>query len=336
MAKITNKMSDDRTRLETVIPLETPYELQLAVASVCNFKCIYCPIHNQRLLKQAKAKKGVMDYALFTKIIDDLDDFPDKIKTLRLMREGEPFLNRRLADMVRYAKKKQPAVTVDTYTNGSLLTPEVSDALIAAGLDKLNISMQGMNAGAYKRLSGVDIDFDSYVKNIIYFCAHRKQCRVFIKVPDIGVTKSEEKEFFALFDKYADELFVERIFLAWPNFDVSHLQKDMTVGYYGQPKAETLIKVCTLPFYDLTVDYKGIVTACSIDWEEKTNLGDVKKQRLYEIWNGHKFNDFRRMQLRGERYRHAPCDKCWSLEYCKADDIDAYSNKLLEKFRDLP
>jgi radical SAM protein with 4Fe4S-binding SPASM domain len=252
------------------------------------------------------------------------------------MREGEPFLNKRLADMVRYAKEKQPSVTVDTYTNGSMLTPEVSDAIIGAGLDRLNISMQGMSAETYKRLSGVDIDFDAYVKNVIYFCQHRKQCKVFIKVPDIGVTKSEEKKFFALFDKYADELFVERIFLAWPNYDVSHLQKDAKVGYYGQPKADQPIKVCTLPFYDLTVDYKGIVTSCSIDWEEKTNMGDVRKQSLYEIWNGHMFNEFRRMQLRGERHQYPPCDKCWSLEYCKADDIDPYAADLLDKYAALP
>jgi len=332
MAKITNKMASDRTRLETVIPLKTPFELQLAVASTCNFRCIYCPMSNQQLLKKSNIKKGIMDYALFTKIIDDLDGFPEKIKTLRLMREGEPFLNKRLADMVRYAKLKQPSVKVDTYTNGSLLTPEVSDKIIAAGLDKLNISMQGMNAEAYKRISGVEIDFDRYIENIIYFCAQRKNCKVFIKVPDIGVTKSEEREFFALFDEYADELFVEKIFLAWPNFDVSHLQKDDQVGYYGQPKAAAPIKVCTLPFYDLTVDYKGIVTACSIDWEEKTNLGDVKKQSLYEIWNGQALNEFRRMQLRGERYQHPPCDKCWSLEYCKADNIDPYAAELLERF----
>lgn len=335
MAKITNKMASNRTKLEEVIPLKTPLELQLAVASTCNYRCIYCPMSNQQLLKQAKVKKGIMDYALFTKIIDDLDEFPGKIKTLRLMREGEPFLNKRLADMIRYAKKKQPFVKVDTFTNGSLLTPELSDEIIAAGLDKIFISIQGMNAKAYKRISGVDMDFDRYIENIIYFCAHRQNCKVYMKVPDIGVTKSEEKEFFALFDKYADELFVEKIFSAWPNFDVSHLQNDDQIGYYGQPKSDKPIIVCTLPFYDLTVDYKGIVTSCSIDWEEKTNMGDVKKQSLFEIWNGHTFNEFRRMQLRGERYQHPLCGTCKSLEYCNPDVIDAYAAELLKRFAEI-
>ncbi len=301
MAEIKDKKSIARTRLETVIPLETPFELQLAVASTCNFKCIYCPIDS------VKTKKGIMDYALFTKIIDDLDGFPQKIKVLRLMREGEPLLNKRLPDMIRYAKMRQPSVKVDLTTNGSLLTPKVSDEIVGAGLDKLFISLQGMNAEAYKRLSGIDIDFEKYIENIIYFATHRKKCTLFMKVPDIGVTESEKNDFFALFDKYADQLFLERIFPAWPNFDVSHLQTDKQMGYYGQPKSVTPVKVCTLPFYDLTVDHKGIVTVCSIDWEEKTNMGDVKNQSLYDVWNGKKFNDFRRMQLKGERYTHALC-----------------------------
>jgi radical SAM protein with 4Fe4S-binding SPASM domain len=253
-----------------------------------------------------------------------------------LMREGEPLLNKRFADMVRYAKKRQPSVKVDTTTNASLLTPELSDDIIDSGLDKIFISLQGMNAEAYKRISCVDIDFDRLLENVIYFCEHRKNCKVFIKVPDIGVNEAEKEAFFQLFDKYADEVFVERIFPAWPNFDVSHIKKNDGIGYYGRPVLDTPVKICTLPFYDLTVDFKGIVTACSIDWEEKTDLGDVNNESLYDIWNGKRFNDFRRMQLRGERRKDVLCGKCDSLEYCEPDIIDDYADILLEKYEDLP
>jgi len=336
MAEIKDKRATERTRLETVIPLETPFELQLAVASTCNFKCIFCPCSDKEALRKAAVKKGVMDFELYKKIIDDLDAFPQKIKVLRLMREGEPLLNKRFADMVRYAKRKQPSVKVDTTTNASPLTHELSDAIIDSGLDKICISLQGMNADAYKRISGVDIDFDRLIENVIYFCEHRKNCKVFVKVPDIGVNESEKEDFFKLFNKYADEMFVEHIFPAWPNFDVSHIKMDDGIGYYGKPVSKIPVKICTLPFYDLTLNYDGIATACSIDWEQKTNLGDAGKESLYEIWNGKKFNDFRRMHLRGERRRNILCSKCDSLEYCEPDIIDDYADMLLEKYKDLP
>ena len=211
MAEIKNKQDSQRTRLETIIPLETPLELQLAVASACNFRCTYCPCSNSDLLKKNKVKKGIMNFELYKKIIDDLDEFPQKIKTLRLVKEGEPLLNKRFADMVRYAKKKQPLVKVDTTTNATMLTPEFSDDIIDSGLDKIFISLQGINTETYKRLSGVDVDFGKLIEKVIYFCKNRKKCKVYIKVPDIGVNESEKELFFKLFDKIGRASCRERV-----------------------------------------------------------------------------------------------------------------------------
>lgn len=329
MVKIQSKQALQRIKLETVIPLETPLQVQMAITSICNFKCIYCP------MPKVRSKKGIMSFEVFKKIIDDLDEFPGKVKTIRLMREGEPLLNKRFVDMVRYIKLKQPTVIVDTVTNASLLTHKLSDDIIDSGLDKMFISLQGMNAEAYKRLSGVDIDFDKLIDNIVYFCINRTNCKVFIKVPDIGVNEEEKEAFFKLFEPYVDEMFMERIFPAWPNFDVSKLQKDPNMGYYGEPKTDT-VKVCAMPFYNVSIDYRGIVSGCCNDWEDKTNMGDTNKQSLYEIWNGKKLNDFRRMQLQGKRFEDELCKDCYALEYCKPDIIDEYAPQLLEKYKELP
>jgi len=325
MAKIKDKRSSERTKLEEVIPLSTPFEVQIAVASACNFKCVYCPTWTRK-------GKGLMTMGLFETIIDDLDDFPDKVKTIRLVREGEPLLNKNFAAMVKYAKSCQPTSIVDTTTNASLLTPELSDAIIEAGLDKIFISLQGITSQAYRALSKYELKFNDLLENILYFCVHRDHTKVYIKVPDIGVTKEETQEFFDIFEPFVDEMFVERIFPAWPNWDVSHLQIDPTIGYYGKPIGEP-VKVCTLPFYNLTINHKGIVSACSIDWEEKTNLGDVTKETLYEIWNGQKLRDFQKMQLRGERFQHDLCGKCISLAYCEPDIIDEYAEEVLRRMK---
>ncbi len=108
------------------------------------------------------------------------------------------------------------------------------------------------------------------------------------------------------------------------------------MGDYDKPILKSPVKICTLLFYDLPVDFDGNVTACLIDWEQKTNFGNVKKQSLHEIWNGKKFNDFRRMHLRGERQGNILCSKCDSLEYCEPDIVDDYAEMLLEKYKDLP
>jgi len=335
MAEIKNKQASERVRLETVIPLETPFELQLAVANICNFFCKYCPCSRPDLLRKNKVKKGVMDFGLYRKIIDDLHGFPEPIKILRLVKEGEPLLNKRFADMVRYAKAMHPSVTVDTTTNAMLLTPELSDAIIDAGLDKMFISLQGMGAEAYKRLSGVDVDFDKLIDNVIYFCKKRNGCRVYIKVPDIGVDASEKKRFFDAFDAYADEVFVEHIIPTWPDFDISHVKPDDGIGLYGDPVYPEYIHVCPIIFYNMNVDFDGNIAPCQLDWAHKVVPGNVRDQSLYDLWNGRRLNDLRRLHLRGQRGSHPLCGKCRTLEYCNVDNIDPYADELLKRMAPL-
>lgn len=336
MAKIKSKQESQRIRLETVIPLETPLLLQLAISSVCNFRCRYCPCSRPDLLKIRNVQKGIMDFDLYKKIIDDFDGFPQRLNIIRLVKEGEPLLNKHFVDMVRYAKKRQPLVKVDTTTNAFLLTPELSDAIIDAGLDKIFISLQGINAKSYRVLAGIDIDFDSLLKNIYYFCRNHKKCKVYIKVPDIGVSVSERQAFFRMFDDYADEMFVEHIFPTWPDFDISKVKKDDGLGAYGKPIVTEYIKVCAFPFYNFNINYDGSAAPCPLDWAHKAVLGDTARQSLYEVWNGENFNNLRRVHLRGERPSHPLCGKCDALKYCECDNIDTYASELLERFVGIP
>lgn len=45
-------------------------------------------------------------------------------------------------------------------TNGSLLKPARSDAIADSGLDRLKISLQGLDAASYQEMSQVKIDFE--------------------------------------------------------------------------------------------------------------------------------------------------------------------------------
>ena len=113
-----------RTALETVIPLATPFIVFVDPASACNFKCTFCPTGHRDLIAETGRFQGAMKFEVFQKIIDDLAEFDRPLKVLRLYKDGEPFLNRRLADMVAYAKRSGRVDYIDTTTNGSLISPE--------------------------------------------------------------------------------------------------------------------------------------------------------------------------------------------------------------------
>jgi radical SAM protein with 4Fe4S-binding SPASM domain len=336
MAEIKSKQDENRVKLEEVVPLETPFVLQLAVASACNYGCKYCPASATDLLKAHNVKGGVMKYDLFCKIIDDLEMFPEKIKVLRLVKEGEPLLNKRLPDMIRYAKSRQPDVMVDTTTNAHLLSKDVSDQLIDAGLDKIHISLQGITNESYKRVAGVDLEFSDVIERVKYFFENRRECKVYVKVPDVGISEAEQPVFYDLFDKIADEVFVERMVPTWPDFDFTDFKSDDGLGYYGQPVLEHDVNVCSPIFYWMVLNHDGTASPCVVDWKHISDFDDVRKTSVYDIWNGKNMNDLRRQHLRGERRQNALCGKCETLQYCNVDLIDDHANNILTKFEALP
>ena len=173
----------DRDELRAALPLRTPFILYIDPCDTCNFRCKFCPTGNRDLMKNTKGRMhGPMDFEVFRGLIDSLADFDDPIRVVRLYKEGEPLLHPRFADMVAYAKASPRVLRVDTTSNAALLTPERSRAILDAGLDRLNISVEGMTAAQYRDFSGAGLDFGRFVENIAWFYDHRGRCEVNIKI----------------------------------------------------------------------------------------------------------------------------------------------------------
>ncbi|RLA98495.1 MAG: radical SAM protein, partial [Deltaproteobacteria bacterium] len=147
-----------RVRLAEVLPLRTPFMIEIYPMYACNFFCKYCMMSLEKEKRGAISRKVVMDFDLYKKCIDDITTFPDKLKILRFAGIGEPLLHKKMADMVEYAASKDVADKIEIITNGSLLTPKLSDSLISAGLSRLIVSIQGTTKEKYKEISGVNID----------------------------------------------------------------------------------------------------------------------------------------------------------------------------------
>ena len=172
-----------RTPLETVIPLATPFIIFVDPASACNFKCTFCPTGHRDMIAETGRFQGVMKLELFQKIIDDLGAFDKPIKVLRMYKDGEPFLNKRLADMVAYAKKSGHVDYIDTTTNGTFLSPERVGPVLEAGIDKINISVDGMTEETYQRFTGFKFDFAKFVENVKWLYANKGNCEIVVKIP---------------------------------------------------------------------------------------------------------------------------------------------------------
>src|SRR5688572_22444524 len=107
-------------------------------------------------------RQGVMDFDLFRKVVDECAALG--ITHVRLHNYGEPFLDRRLVEKVRYAKTRGIA-EVGLISNGSLITPAIAQGLIDAGLDAINISVDASGKETFER-TRVNLDYDGVIDNI--------------------------------------------------------------------------------------------------------------------------------------------------------------------------
>jgi radical SAM protein with 4Fe4S-binding SPASM domain len=330
-AKIKPRINlENRTRLEEVIPLSTPMILFVDPASICNFKCTFCPTGDHPLIKSTGRWQGLMDFELYKKIIDDLKDFDRPLKVLRLYKEGEPLLHRRFADMVRYAKESGAVEYIDTTTNGHLLEPERMRPILDAGLDRINISLYGLSDQQFLGFTHVKVNFNKYVENVRTLYEMKGNCEICVKITGDFLPEEEKKRFFEIFGDYADRIFVENVTPCWPEFDVEdRVGVEIKAGIYGQPIGET--DTCPYIFYSISVNSDGSVSLCFLDWARKLLIGDVRKQSLKEIWEGEPLFRHQVEHLRGNRKANPVCGNCHQLSHCLPDNIDPYVDTLLEK-----
>ncbi len=333
-AKIQPRINTEgRTPLQDVIPLSTPFILFVDPSSICNSKCKFCPNGHPEIIKKSGRTQRIMDFDLYKKIIDDLKEFNKPLKVLRTYKDGEPLLNKDFSKMVKYAKDSGCVQYIDTTTNGLLITEERMKPIIDAGLDKINISVNGLSDKSFLDFTGVKVNFDKYVDNIKKLYEIKGNCEIVIKIAGDTLTPKGKEFFYETFGNYCDRIFVENSINCWPEFDVekeANLIISKEKGIYNQPISA--VNCCPYIFYSMSVNSDGLVSVCFLDWQHKMIIGNVKTQSLKEIWNGFKLFKYQFMNLDGKRKEHSICGKCSQLSHGMADNIDPHLSELKERF----
>ncbi len=334
------KRYDETKRLRILadcLPLATPFTVGIDPCNVCNFQCRFCPTGHPQLLRQVNRPTGRMPLELFRKIIDDLKEFPDKVKRLYLYHEGEPLLNPQLPEMIAYARQAGVAESIQTTTNGALLTRGLARALIEAGLDLIRISVEHVTDEGYRELTRTFADYDLVRRNVEMLFEERNRAgsrlQIHPKIMDVGLTSEQLEKFRRDFQPISDLLNIQQL-TGMPNahlFDFT-LGTHPTEGSEGAPlKPDRL--VCAQPFYVMLVKFAGVTVACSEDWTWEAVTGDVTRQSMSEIWNGERLRQFRLMQLRGERHTVNCCRGCPFVQGLPMEnDLDASRDRLLERY----
>ncbi|MGD0726996.1 MAG: radical SAM protein [Spirochaetia bacterium] len=128
------RISEDEAGLRIGRSVNSLARLYLEPTSECNLRCRAC-------VRGAWAEPaGRMDSGTWEKILAGICDL-DPLPSLFLGGFGEPLLHPEIMDMVGDAKRC--GMEVELITNGTLLDARTADSMVAVGLDRLWISLDG-------------------------------------------------------------------------------------------------------------------------------------------------------------------------------------------------
>ncbi|MBN1884742.1 MAG: radical SAM protein [Candidatus Krumholzibacteriota bacterium] len=121
--------------------------LRISVTDRCNFRCVYCMPPGGIALKQHDEILSFERIAEVARAAAGLG-----ISKIRLT-GGEPLVRRGLPDLVALLAPIEGIGEVSMTTNGSLLFPETARALKRAGLARVNVSLDTLDAERFREIT---------------------------------------------------------------------------------------------------------------------------------------------------------------------------------------
>jgi len=336
--KISSGRMEERTPLHTVVPLKAPFTVAISPCELCNFKCVYCNWGTPVGIPGAT----VLPWEDFVNIAGQVNDLYEmthlKCKNIRLSGNGEPLINPRIADMVKYINDLDFSERIEITTNASLLTHKLTDALIGGGLTRLIVSIQGLTSERYHEVCKYNIDFDKFLRELKYFHdkaqASEGKCKVHIKTLNIAVTQDEHSKFYELFEHVCDTMNIENVIAACGDVNYESLFPEYKKDYTRYAKPFIIRKCCDTMFYLINILPNGNVNCCGCKWPPHV-IGNIFKTPLREIWNSGKHKEDMIVHLSGLREMLNDCRDCQSiLQYTMPEDnLDEYMEEILRKIQ---
>ena len=127
--------------------------LRISVTDRCNFRCVYCmPLEGLDWLPKAE----ILSYEEITAVVAQLA--PLGLRRLRIT-GGEPTIRPDLERLVAMLKAVPGVEDIALSTNGVRL-PAMARTLVAAGLDRVNISIDSLRPDRIRQIARRDLKFD--------------------------------------------------------------------------------------------------------------------------------------------------------------------------------
>lgn len=286
-----------------------PNALWIEPTNICNLKCIMCP---NSVLSQKNP--GMMKMELYKKIIDESKNF---VSFVILCISGESLLHPKFSEMVKYAKDNGIATYIST--NCTVLTPQLSEKLLKAGLDWINFSFDGCTKEIYEKVR-VNAKFEKSLSNVVQFLKLKKKLKS-KTFTELQILVMDDKGLKNYHENITD---FSKYFTGLP-LDYIQMRKPSTWGAFfsGTKKfnAKNLSRQfspCSYLWSSLHILWDGRIVACTSDFFGLNVLGKFPEKSLKTIWNDLSMRKFRQAMidkkyLKFNKYCQ-DCDSLWEKQ----------------------
>jgi len=184
----------------------------------------------------------------------------------------EPLIDKNIFNLINILRKFLPKARIEMVTNGDVLNEIRAKKLFENGLSTLLVSVYDSKEDAIrleKLLLNCNLNENQFKIRHRYLPPEK----------DFGITLSNRSGM-----------------MENAEFKIKTLDEPLKVN-------------CYYPFYTFFIDYTGEVLICSHDWGKKLVVGNIKENKILDIWMGHKFTKARELLGKANR-RFSPCNKC--------------------------
>ena len=123
-------------------------KVYIEVTTGCNLQCRTC------IRNVWSDPIALMSADTFERILESLDGLPE-LNRVVFTSFGEPLTHPRILDMIEAVRKRGLGVTLGS--NGLLLSPKISEELVRLGVDRVVVSVDGVNPETYEDVRGTGL-----------------------------------------------------------------------------------------------------------------------------------------------------------------------------------
>ncbi len=303
---------------------EFPSQIIVDVTEYCNLACIHCPY--EEFSKSDFFEGRHLDPALNKKLVDEVaTDGKGICKFLRYTAQGDPLIHPNIIEMIECAGKDSGAA-INITTNGKILNEKRAKALLAAGVNVFDISIDAYSPETYAKIrkkGNLKATRSNVLKLIDLINKGEYECKVVVSFIEQSLNRHEIDDF----EKY------------WNNTGASYVvvrRMHSCAGAKGGVAEEMRAKCqdrkpCLYPWERLVLSPTGQIGFCPADWQYEAKITNFRMKSIKEIWQGEFMQKLREAHLNNDFSQYPFCSQCpdWAAVRWPSEGR-AYSNMMQE------